>query len=122
MGGGGTLSAAWAADADRTSRRTAVTRRRSTARPRLRPPGRRLEFDPGDGLAARRRLEEGLVPEARERGHEAAPEEPEAGVVIAGRLVEAAALHGDAVLRALELALERQEVLVAPELRIALHD
>src|SRR3989304_2986254 len=121
MGDGGTLSTAWAADPDRTNRRTAVTKRRSTARPRPRPPGRRLEFDLGDGLAARRRTEEGLVPEAGERGHEAAREEPEARVVLADRFVEAAALHGDAVLRALELALERQEVLVALEIRVALH-
>jgi hypothetical protein len=66
-------------------------------------------------------LEEGLLLEAAQAGDEAGREHAHAEVVVAHRLVEALALHGDAVLRPLELALEGEEVLVALELRIALH-
>src|SRR5258706_15463524 len=79
-----------------------------------------LELHLGRLLAAGRRLEEGLVLEAAEGGDEAAGEEAQPRVVVAHRLVEAHALHRDAVLRALELALEREEVLVGLEIGIAL--
>src|SRR5215470_10217197 len=72
-------------------------------------------------LAARRGLEEGLLLEAAQGGDEARREDAHAEVVVAHRLVEALPLHGDAVLRALELALQGEEVLVALELGIALH-
>src|SRR5215468_8258812 len=85
---------------------------------RVRPRG--LELHLRDGLTARRRLEEGLFLEAAQRRDEAGGEDPDAQVVFAHGLVEALALHRDAVLRAFELALESQEVLVALELGIAL--
>src|SRR5262245_61329626 len=82
--------------------------------------GRALELHLRRRLAARRGLEEGLVAEAAERGDQARGEEPEPRVVLAHPLVVAAPLHGDAVLRALELVLERQEVLVGFQVGVAL--
>src|SRR4029079_16627490 len=82
--------------------------------------GRALELPLRRRLATRRRLEVGLLPEAAQGRHEAAREEPEPRIVLAHRLVEAPPLNGDAVLRALELALQRQEVLVGLQLGVAL--
>src|SRR5213083_12187 len=79
-----------------------------------------LELHFRDVLAPRRRFEERLLLEAAQRRDEAGREHAHAEVVVAHRLVEALALHGDAVLRSLELALEGEEVLVALELRRAL--
>src|SRR5881397_3667809 len=107
---------------------TRTAKRRSTSRRQLRrmrpapcssQPFLELHFR--DVLAPRRRFEERLLLEATQRRDEAGREHAHAEVVVAHRLVEALALHGDAVLRAFELALEGEEVLVALELRIALH-
>src|SRR5205085_2139061 len=67
-----------------------------------------------------RRLEERLGPEAHHPGDEAGGKRAKPGVVVADRLVVALALDGDAVFRALELALQREEVLIGFEIRIAL--
>src|SRR5499426_3138712 len=118
-GGGGIGSAASATPASPTRTSTASSRRLWRMRPpRVRPRG--LELHLRDGLAARRGFEEGLLLEAAQRRDEAGGEDPDAQVVFAHGLVEALALHRDAVLRAFELALESQEVLVALELGIAL--
>src|SRR5512145_3222007 len=66
-------------------------------------------------------LEELLGREAGQARHHVGGEARHARVVFAYGLVEAPTVEGDAVLGALELALERQEVLVALELGIALH-
>src|SRR5215471_11491936 len=105
-------------------------RRPRAAEPRRRRPGRpptartylvsALELHLGRLLTAWRRLEIGLLLEAAERGHDAAGEQPEPGVVVAHGLVEAHALDGDAILGALELALQGEEVLVGLELGIPL--
>src|ERR1700687_1616939 len=79
-----------------------------------------LELHFRDRLAPRRGLEERLLLEAAQPGDDARREDPDAQIVVAHRFVEALALHGDAVLCSLELALERQEVLVALELGVPL--
>src|SRR4029453_12445523 len=80
----------------------------------------RLELHLGDGLRAGRRLEErfGLI--ARELRDQRAREEPQARVVLAYGFVESPALDRDAILGALELALQGQEVLVRLEVGIFL--
>src|SRR5262249_30312409 len=90
---------------------------RATARTTARS---RLELHLGHGLRAALRLEECLGLIAREARHDRAWEQAQARVVFANRLVEIAALDRDAILCALELALQRQEVLVRLELGIAL--
>src|SRR5258705_574796 len=82
--------------------------------------GRALELHLRRRLAARRRLEVGLLPKAAQGGHEAARKQPEPRIVLAHRLVVAPALDGDAVFRALELALQRQKVLVGFQVGVAL--
>src|SRR5262249_3963681 len=89
------------------------------SRPAHRPRGRRvppppvplilLELHLGRDVAARRRLEERLLLEAAQGGDEARREDSDAEIVVTHRLVETLALHGDAVLRALELALQGEE-------------
>src|SRR5262249_53912258 len=101
----------------RASSRSAGATGRSTAVPTRRPP---LELHLGGFLAARRRLEVGLLLEAANGRDQAAREQADPGVVVAHRLAVAHALDRDAVLGALQLALERQEVLVGLELGIAL--
>src|SRR5882724_6630480 len=96
---------------------TAAAQRRSVrTRSRLRrmapPPGGALELHLRHLLAARRRLEESLLLEAANPRHDTPREEAEAGIVVFHGLVEAHPLDGDAIFRTLELALERQEVLV----------
>src|SRR5919109_104787 len=83
-------------------------------------PSSSLELHFGRRLAAGRRLEERLGPEAHHPGDHAGGKRAKPGVVVADRLVVALALDGDAVLRALELALQREEVLVGLELGIPL--
>src|SRR5262249_22615987 len=83
--------------------------------------GARLELDLRPDLSSGGRLEGRVCTEAPERRTEAAGEAPNRRVVGADRLVEAAPLGRHAVLDALQLVLERQEVLVRLELRIALH-
>src|SRR5215813_2311950 len=80
-----------------------------------------LELHLRHRLGARGGLEEGLLLEAAQGSDEARGEDAHAEVVVAHRLVEALALHRDAVFRALELALQGEEVLVALELGITLH-
>src|SRR5690242_16446674 len=96
----------------RASSRSAGATGRSTARPARSPP---LELHLGGFLASRRRLEVGLLLEAADGGDQAAREEPDPGVVVAHRLAVAHPFHRDAVLGALQLALERQEVLIGLE-------
>src|SRR6185369_5291042 len=115
----GSAAAAVPTSAARKAR--ASSRRLVRMRPALWSSRAFLELHLGDGLGPRRRLEEGLLLEAAQAGDEAGREHAHAEVVVAHRLVEALALHGDAVLRPLELALEGEEVLVALELRIAFH-
>src|SRR5919109_4094949 len=85
-------------------------------------PSSSLELHFGRRLAAGRRLEERLGPETHHPGDEARGKRAKPGVVVADRLVVTLALDGDAVFRALELALQREEVLVRLELRIPLDD
>src|SRR5262245_63940809 len=80
----------------------------------------RSELDRRRALAAGRRLEVRSSPEAPEGGHDARGEALDGRVVGAHDLVVAAPFDGDPVLRPLELALERQEVLVRLEVRVAL--
>src|SRR5215470_10898523 len=101
----------------RASSRSAGATGRGTASPARHPP---LELHLGGFLAARRRLEVGFLLEAADGRDQAAREQPDPGVVVAHRLAVAHALDRDAVLGALELALERQEILVGFELGIAL--
>src|SRR5690349_20944165 len=115
-GGGGIRRAAAPGAARMASSRRAGARRRSTI-PR---PARPLELHLGGFLGAGGGLEVGLLLEAAQRGHQAPGEEPDPGVVVAYRLAVAHALDRDAVLGSLELALQREEVLVGLELRIAL--
>src|SRR5712692_8545557 len=96
-------------------------RTRSRLRRMVPPLGGTLELHLRHLLAAWRRLEESLLLEATNARHHARREEAEPGVVVLHGLVEAHPLDGDAVLRSLELALQREEVLVALELWIALH-
>src|SRR5947209_1282840 len=104
---------------------TAAQSRSARTRSRLRrmvpPLAGTLELHLRHLLATWRRLEESLLLEAANACHDAPREEAEPRVVVLHGLVEAHALDGDAVLRALELALESQEVLVALELGIPLH-
>src|SRR5688500_20274460 len=71
-----------------------------------------LELDPGRSGRVGRGFEERLGLKAPEAGHEAAGEEANARVVLAHGVVEATPLHGDAVLGARQLGLQREEVLV----------
>src|SRR2546428_11245027 len=80
----------------------------------------RLELHLGSGGGVGRRLEVRLGLEAGEAGDDAMRKERQARVVLAHGLVVAPALHHDAVLGALELGLQGQEVLVALEIGIAL--
>src|SRR2546428_561161 len=80
----------------------------------------RLELHLGRGRRVPRGLEEGLGLVASEGRDDGAGEQAQARVVVAHRLVEASPLHGDAVLRALELGLEREEVRVRLEIGVAL--
>src|SRR5207302_5853808 len=79
-----------------------------------------LELHFGGRRRVRRRLEERLLLEAADPRHERAGEEADARVVVADRLVVLAALLGDPVLGALELRLERKEILIRLEVRVAL--
>src|SRR5262245_9953926 len=126
-GGGGTRSSAHATTAATRSRNTdtEATRDRRIScccgrEPRVNvtrgaASSGALELHLGRGLAPRRRLEVRLVLEASERRDDAGGEEADPCVVVAHRLVVAAALDGDAILGAFELALQRQEVLVRLE-------
>src|SRR5690242_4797697 len=67
-----------------------------------------------------RGLEERLALESGEASHDGAREQGDLGVVLLNGLVEAPALDGDTVFCPLELRLQREEVLVALEIRIAL--
>src|SRR5882672_4656497 len=96
-------------------------RTRSRLRRKAPPPVGALELHLRHLLAARRRLEESLLLEATNARHHARREKAEPRVVILHGLVEAHPLDGDAILRALELALQGEKVLVALELGIALH-
>src|SRR5215470_5798512 len=80
----------------------------------------RLELHLGSGGRVGRGLEVRLRLETGEAGHEAIGKDRQPSVVLAHRLVVAAALDHDAVLGALELRLQREEVLVALQLRITL--
>src|SRR5215475_8880963 len=80
----------------------------------------RLKLDLRRGGGVGRRLEVGLGLEAGEARDDAAREEVHLRVVLTHGLVVAPPLHHDAVLGALELALQRQEVLVALQLGVAL--
>src|SRR5712691_6744830 len=102
--------------ARKASSSSAGAMRRSTRAPPRRP----LELHLGGFLGARSGLEVGLLLEPAQRGHHAAGKESQPGIVVAHRLAVAHALDRDAVLGALQLALERQEVLVGLELGIAL--
>src|SRR5687767_4635653 len=79
-----------------------------------------LELDLGRSGRVGRGFEERLGLKAPEAGHEAAGEEPNASVVLAHGVVEAPPLHGDAVLGAGQLGLQREEVLVGFQLGILL--
>src|SRR5919108_5345009 len=81
----------------------------------------RLELHLRRGGGVGRGLEVRLGLEAREAGDEAVRKEREARVVVANGLVVAPPLDDDAILRALELGLQAEEVLVALQLGIALH-
>src|SRR6266478_2020946 len=117
----GSAAAAVPARMARMARRRRASSRRLR---RMRPaPGSFqafLELHFRNVLAPRRGLEEGLLLEAAQPGDETGREHPHAEIVVAHRLVEALALHGNAVLRPLELALQGEEILVALELRITL--
>src|SRR6266508_4206438 len=114
-GGMGSAATAIAAAASRSARTVGSLRRMAP-----RPAPEALELHLRRLLAAGRRLEEGLLLEAANARDEAGRKETKPGVVVPHGLVEAHALDGDAVLRSLELALEREEVLVALELGVAL--
>src|SRR5262245_57635352 len=81
-----------------------------------------LELHLGRRGSVWRRLEERLGLEAGQARHDGARKQTQASVVLAYGLVEAPALHGDTILGPLELTLQRQEVLVALQLWIALDD
>src|SRR5437762_3888658 len=91
---------------------TRATRRRSA--------GSRLELHARGRRRVGRRFEERLRREGHQPRDDAAGEELEARVVVPHGVVEALALDGDAILGALELALQREEVLVRFQLGIAL--
>src|SRR6185295_17719843 len=87
----------------------------------IRRPGG-LELDRRRRVGARARLEVAPRREAAERRDQAARKAGDRRVVLADGLVVAAPLDRDAVLGALELALEREEVLVGLEIGVPLDD
>ena len=67
-------------------------------------------------------LEVGVLLEAEQSGEDIAGEAADGGVELAGRVVEVLACHVDAVLRAFQLGLQLQEVLVGLQVGIVLGD
>src|SRR5436190_15084183 len=70
----------------------------------------------------RSRLEICLRLKVPETGHEAAGELLNISIVIAGRIIEAAALDRNPIFRSFELRLQIHEVLIRFEFRIPLHN
>ena len=67
-------------------------------------------------------LEIGALLEAEQSGQDVLGEAADGGVELAGRVVEVLACHVDAVLRAFQLGLQLQEVLVGLQVGIVLGD
>src|SRR5688572_16486732 len=113
LGGGGTSSA-----------KTDCARRRKRRRRRGRTECAPLEteLDVRSLAAARSALEVSLRFESAHARHHARREAADGGVVRGGHLVEALALHGDAVLGSFELRLQLQEIPVRLQIGILLDD
>src|SRR5262245_3808726 len=80
------------------------------------------EVNHGRLVASRSSLEILLLGKSEETGHQVGRKLFDPRVVLLCRLVEAFSLNGNSVLRALELALQLQEVLVGFQIRVSLDD